>query len=55
MVQRYGDPDIEQDAVALNSGWSLGETMDLYAFGTKVHIRPPAASQVLDSSALLNG
>ena len=34
VVQRYGDPEIEQDAIALNLGHSIGEVADLYAFGT---------------------
>ncbi len=40
---------------AAGGAFTLSMTEDLYAFGTKVHVRPPAASQVLDASALFNG
>ena len=33
VVQRYGDPDIKQDAVSLNFGYALNNSMDAYAFG----------------------
>jgi hypothetical protein len=35
--------------------FTLSLTEDLYAFGTKVHIRPPAASKVVDAGALVSG
>ena len=40
---------------AVGGAFTMSMTEDLYAFGTKVQIRAPAASQVLDSSALRNG
>jgi hypothetical protein len=39
-----------------NSGAvAMSMTMELYAFGIKVHIPPPAASDVVDMSSLLGG
>ena len=35
--------------------FTMSMTEDLYAFGIKVDVRPPASSQVLDADALLNG
>jgi len=35
--------------------FTMSMTEDLYAFGVKVNVRPPDASQVLDASALLGG
>jgi len=35
--------------------FTMSMTEDLYAFGIKVDIRPPDASQVVDASALTNG
>lgn len=34
--------------------FTMSMTEDLFAFGTKVKVRPPAASQVLDASALVS-
>lgn len=34
--------------------FTMSMTEDLFAFGTKVHVHPPAASQVLDASALVS-
>jgi hypothetical protein len=33
---------------------TMSMTEDLFAFGTKVDVRPPAASRVVDSTALLS-
>ena len=35
--------------------FTMSMTEDLYAFGIKVDVRPPDASQVVDASALTNG
>ncbi len=35
--------------------FTMSMTEDLYAFGVKVNVQPPDASQVLDASALLGG
>ncbi|MDZ4814459.1 MAG: TonB-dependent receptor [Pseudomonadota bacterium] len=34
VVQRYGDPDIDQGAVSYNTEFGLGETYTLYSFGS---------------------
>jgi hypothetical protein len=39
----------------VGGAFTMSMTEDLYAFGIKVDVRPPAASQVLDASALANG
>jgi hypothetical protein len=38
-----------------SGAFTMSMTEDLYAFGVKVNVRPPDASQVLDASALLGG
>jgi hypothetical protein len=39
----------------VGGAFTMSMTEDLYAFGIKVDIRPPDASQVVDASALTNG
>jgi hypothetical protein len=39
----------------VGGAFTMSMTEDLYAFGIKVDVRPPASSQVLDASALLGG
>jgi hypothetical protein len=34
--------------------FTMSMTEDLFSFGTKVRVRPPAASQVVDASSLVN-
>ena len=38
----------------VGGAFTMSMTEDLYAFGIKVDVRPPDASQVVDASALLN-
>jgi hypothetical protein len=40
---------------AVGGAFTMSMTEDLYAFGIKVDVRPPDASQVVDASALTNG
>ena len=39
----------------VGGAFTMSMTEDLYAFGIKVDVRPPDASQVVDASALTNG
>jgi len=39
----------------LGGAFTMSLTEELYAFGVKVNIRPPASSQVLDAGSLLGG
>ena len=40
---------------AVGGAFTMSMTEELYAFGIKVNVRPPASSQVLDAAALLGG
>jgi hypothetical protein len=40
---------------ATTGAFTMSITEDLYAFGIKVDVRPPASSQVVDAGALLGG
>jgi hypothetical protein len=39
----------------MGGAFTMSMTEELYAFGIKVNVRPPASSQVLDAAALLGG
>jgi hypothetical protein len=40
---------------AMGGAFTMSMTEELYAFGIKVNVRPPASSQVRDAAALLGG